>query len=611
MNSKIFISYRRNDSKVAATWLFEKVSEKFGTNAVFMDNGSIEAGDLWNEKIIKKLEEAEIVLVIIGKDWLTKDTDEFGRRRIDNENDWVRKEIETAIKDNKTILPILIDGAKMPPSPALPDPINKLESYQAFDLRINSGSNSGSEGLIKSLVKTLNKDNGSDELRESLENIVVDKYEVIKEIGRGEKHKVYLVKDKALERYVTIKAIHDPSYKDEFISILKDAAKVISYTPNCIQIYGAWVDKDPVHVVMNYLDGETLRETIDDTDGRGLPLEDIHNYLLVLSNAIMKAHNSGISHCNLKPSNIILSNNVPHISSLCRNQKTNAKYFIERFSKRTPDPKDHSYREDLCYLAPEIFDPYYVGKSQKDKNEKIDQYMLGLIGYDMLTGRIPHTITTYNDLESMGINAFRKLDLLTGIRKDCPSKLSLIIHKMICIDPSERYGSLKEAVDELEKVSFNAVEIAKDSYARCILNNNLDNKFIIAFYNEFIRISHQAAEIFSREGIGNRRYEMLREAIFILFMFAENNLGNIEPNVLTRIAEKHNKNNYNIPAPLYKDFVKALTNTVCGAPPDGPEAFDEQCKVNEMEKHRIKNAWETALQPGIDYMVGKYWDNTN
>src|SRR5687768_7290607 len=149
MECQIFISYRRDDSKEAVNWLFEKLKEKFGANVLFMDTGSIEAGDNWSEEIQQKLAEAEIVLVIIAKEWLTKGSDEFGRRRIDNENDWVRKEIETAIQNNKTILPILLDDAKMPPSTALPDPIKKLESYQAYEIRVNSGANSGMEGLIK------------------------------------------------------------------------------------------------------------------------------------------------------------------------------------------------------------------------------------------------------------------------------------------------------------------------------------------------------------------------------------------------------------------------------------------------------------------------------
>jgi serine/threonine protein kinase len=612
MKCQIFFSYRREDSKEAANWLFEKLREKFGDNVLFMDTGSIEAGDIWNDEIKTKLEETEIVLVIIGKEWLTKDSNEFGMRRIDNDNDWVRKEVETAIKNNKIIIPILLNDAKMPPSAALPDPIKKLESSQAYEIRVNSGANSGIEGLIKALTKTLHQKNTPDELRESLEKVIVDKYEIVEELGSGGKKKVYLAKDKALDRYVTIRTIQDPSLEDEFIDTLKDAAKVVSIIPNCIQIFGAWVEKEPVHVVMSYLEGGTLRTAIDDTDGRGLPLSDAHNLLLALCTAIMKAHDAGITHCNLKPSHIILSvNEEPYISPLCRYRKTNENYILDKFSQRTPDLKDSAYREDLCYLAPEIFNINYSGKSQRDRNEKIDQYMLGLTGYDMLTGRIPNTVSTYNELNSLKAGAFKQLGLITEVRKDCPSKLSEIIHRMISIDPGQRYDKLKDVIIDLEKISFDDVEIAKDSYFRCILNSNLNDNFIKAFYNEFIRISPQAAEKFKVARIGELKthpqYDMLREAIFILFMFAENKLGDREPNVLTRIADSHSKSKKDISAPLYKDFVKALTNTVCGAPPDGPQAYDNQCNVSESEKYRIKSAWEKALQPGIDYMIGRYW----
>ena len=100
---------------------------------------------------------------------------------------------------------------------------------------------------------------------------------------------------------------------------------------------------------------------------------------------------------------------------------------------------------------------------------------------------------------------------------------------------------------------------------------------------------------------------MLREAIFILFWFAEKKLGTSEPNILSRIAASHNKSHYNISGPTYDHFVKALTNTVCGAPPTVPVGFDQHCS-NSNEKIRIRKAWEEALEPGIEYMKKRYWD---
>ena len=126
MKCQIFISYRRDDSGDAAKWLFEALKKKFGSSHVFMDTESILGGEKWDQKIKNKLKEAEIVLILIGKTWLTTGSNEFGIRRIDNKNDWVRREIEISLEHNKQLIPILLNGATMPPEEALPKSIQIL-----------------------------------------------------------------------------------------------------------------------------------------------------------------------------------------------------------------------------------------------------------------------------------------------------------------------------------------------------------------------------------------------------------------------------------------------------------------------------------------------------
>ena len=83
-------------------------------------------------------------------------------------------------------------------------------------------------------------------------------------------------------------------------------------------------------------------------------------------------------------------------------------------------------------------------------------------------------------------------------------------------------------------------------------------------------------------------------------------MGDNEPNVLSRIAEMHNRHNYNISREAYKAFLDALTATICGLSPDIPEPFDSQCKISKHERDIIKLAWLEALKPGIEYMISKY-----
>ena len=94
MTKLIFINYRRSDRQEDAFRLYDKLRELFDTE-VFIDQQSIHPGNKWSEHIKNKLSSADLLIAVIGPDWLTA-SDENGRR-LDNENDWVRQEIEFAI----------------------------------------------------------------------------------------------------------------------------------------------------------------------------------------------------------------------------------------------------------------------------------------------------------------------------------------------------------------------------------------------------------------------------------------------------------------------------------------------------------------------------------
>ncbi|MCY2963760.1 MAG: toll/interleukin-1 receptor domain-containing protein, partial [Planctomycetota bacterium] len=103
----VFINYRRSDCHELATSIRLKLESWFGRDGVFQDDRAIKAGAKWPKEIQEKLEKADVVLVLIGTEWL-KAQDEDGKRRLDQRADWVRKEIESALANEKTILPILV-----------------------------------------------------------------------------------------------------------------------------------------------------------------------------------------------------------------------------------------------------------------------------------------------------------------------------------------------------------------------------------------------------------------------------------------------------------------------------------------------------------------------
>jgi len=110
---RIFISYRREETAYPAGWLFDRLAERFGPKQVFKDVDSIELGDDFVQMITRAVGSCDVLLALIGDQWLTI-TDVHGRRRLDDPDDFVRLEIEAALTRNVRIIPILVDGANMP-----------------------------------------------------------------------------------------------------------------------------------------------------------------------------------------------------------------------------------------------------------------------------------------------------------------------------------------------------------------------------------------------------------------------------------------------------------------------------------------------------------------
>lgn len=130
-----FISYRRSDSSLASQALHIQLRERFGPSRVFMDVGAIAVGDQWADRLRRAINKATVVLAVVGTGWL-KAADAFGRRRLDQPNDWVRLEILTALAARTPILPLLIGGgSEMLPAEGLPPELQPLLNVQMLRLR--------------------------------------------------------------------------------------------------------------------------------------------------------------------------------------------------------------------------------------------------------------------------------------------------------------------------------------------------------------------------------------------------------------------------------------------------------------------------------------------
>src|SRR5690349_19940663 len=129
---RVFISYRREETAYPAGWLYDRLASRYG-GQVFKDVDSIQLGDDFVEVITRAGGSCDMLLAMIGDQWLAI-TDARGRRRLDDSGDFVRLEIEAALTRNVRVIPILVEGARLPRADELPPSLAWLVRRQALEL---------------------------------------------------------------------------------------------------------------------------------------------------------------------------------------------------------------------------------------------------------------------------------------------------------------------------------------------------------------------------------------------------------------------------------------------------------------------------------------------
>jgi formylglycine-generating enzyme required for sulfatase activity len=132
MSGQIFICYRRDDNPAWARSLYDRLTHRFDRNQIFRDVDGIPLGKDFVETIEKRVGECDVLLAVIGANWLNS-RDGQGRR-LDNPEDFVRMEIATALRRDIRVIPILVDGALMPRSTDLPDDLKRLARRNALQV---------------------------------------------------------------------------------------------------------------------------------------------------------------------------------------------------------------------------------------------------------------------------------------------------------------------------------------------------------------------------------------------------------------------------------------------------------------------------------------------
>ena len=154
MSGRIFLSYRRADASHATGRIYDRLCDKFNEKDIFFDIDAIPLGTDFVEKIEESVSACDLMLVVIGPDWLdAKDAE--GKRRLDDPQDYVRLEILAALKRDIPIIPVFVEQAQSPREVELPDDLRALARRNGARIS-HVGFTADTEKLVRGIEAQLN-----------------------------------------------------------------------------------------------------------------------------------------------------------------------------------------------------------------------------------------------------------------------------------------------------------------------------------------------------------------------------------------------------------------------------------------------------------------------
>ena len=270
-------------------------------------------------------------------------------------------------------------------------------------------------------------------------------YEIVEEIGRGGMADVYRAYQPSLKRHVAIKALphqyaRDKVFVKRFLQEARTAARLEH--PNIVPIHEDGEQDGLYYIVMRYVEGDTLKEIIE-REG-ALPLPRVHRIVEHLAGALDYAHSQGVVHRDIKPSNIFVGG---------EDFVTLADFGIAVAVEAT-----RLTRTGTLVGTPEYMSPEQAKGEEMDW--RTDIYSLGIVTYEMLTGRVPFQASTpYAVLHSQIYEAPAPL---AALKPNLPASLNRIIQGALSKDPDDRYQTARGLARALAEIEQQAPMIVQE-----------------------------------------------------------------------------------------------------------------------------------------------------
>ena len=284
----------------------------------------------------------------------------------------------------------------------------------------------------------------AEELVQSVRRALAAEYEVEREIGRGGMAVVFRARDKELERTVALKVLPPElaplaTVADRFKREARLAASLDH--PNIIPVYRVAQSGGVLYMAMRYVDGQALDALIAAHGGLSLPV--VITVLRAAARAIAYAHDHGIVHRDIKGANILIDRDGRVMVS---------DFGIARAVESST----------LTATGVMIGTPHYMSPEQcagKPVGPQADQYSLGIVAYQLLTGSVPFDGDSLPEI--LQHHWFTPPPEASQVRADCPAALTATIQRLLAKDPAQRFASTHDLVAALSAIPFSADQRAE------------------------------------------------------------------------------------------------------------------------------------------------------
>ncbi|MCA9965507.1 MAG: serine/threonine protein kinase [Anaerolineales bacterium] len=259
------------------------------------------------------------------------------------------------------------------------------------------------------------------------EQVLNGRYRLIKRIGSGGMSIVYQAQDMSLGRLVAIKMLHESLTGDEgFLRRFQreaHAAANLSH-PNIVTVHDIGQDGYKHYIVMEYVDGRTLKQIIRDykKQGQTMPISRALQLVVQICSGIGYAHRSNLVHCDVKPQNILVT----------RDDRVKVADFgiAQALSEAT-----HHDQPSRVWGTPQYFSPEQA--QGHPTTPASDVYAIGVVLYEMLTGELPFQADSHTALALKHIQEHPPL--ASDLNPAVPPQLDQIINKVLAKEPAGRY----------------------------------------------------------------------------------------------------------------------------------------------------------------------------